>query len=844
MTTAKKTWRPMVAEHNASRCCIRTAVLFRAISAAIWLLCLDGFQAAQASPLAIDFNRDIRPILSDKCIRCHGPDSGARQAELRLDRERDVKADRGKYAVVVPGEPEKSELYHRITNPDTDARMPPEKSGKKLSPEEIELLRRWIAEGAVWMPAWAYVAPKQQTAPATADSDWPSNWIDRYMLARLSNEQLHPSPDASKTTLIRRLSIDLVGLPPTPAEVHQFLADDRPDAYERLIDRLLASPHFGERMAMYWLDLVRYADTVGYHGDQEQNISPYRDYVIDAFNENMPFDQFTREQLAGDLLPHPTMRQTIATGYNRLLQTSHEGGIQKKEYLAIYAADRVRNFSNVWMGATMGCAQCHDHKYDPYTTKDFYAMQAFFADIDEDRHLDKGGGVDKSPTVREPEMELPTDEQKQQIAEMDQRLQYLQKLLDAEKSKENDATQEDQNDDPKSKLPAASDTVKNLQKKIAGVREQLKAAHAKIRRTMITVAKEPRVIRILPRGNWMDASGAIVEPAIPEFQGQLKTGQHRPTRLDLANWLIDSESGIGGLTARVMVNRFWYLMFGRGLAPVLDDFGGQGQPPTNPELLDALAVEFVNSGWDTKHMLKLIALSHAYRQSSSETVELRERDPLNQWFARQSRFRFPAEVVRDSSLAVSGLLVTTIDGPSVKPYQPPGYYRHLNFPEREYQSDNDDRQWRRGVYMHWQRQYLHPMLKAFDAPSREECTAQRPRSNTPLAALVLLNDPTFVEAARAFAARILHEGGATTDERLNFAFDWAVSRSASDDERKLLQSLLASSQSYYAEHAEAVDKLLSIGLKPAPADLNRAELASWTIVARTILSMNEALTRN
>ena len=420
----------------------------------------------------------------------------------------------------------------------------------------------------------------------------------------------------------------------------------------------------------------------------------------------------------------------------------------------------------------------------------------------------------------------------------------MQELLEAEKSKENDATQEDQIDDPKAQSPAASDAVKNLQKEIAGVREQLKAAHAKVRRTMITVAIEPRVIRILPRGNWMDDSGAIVEPAIPEFLGQLKTGQRRPTRLDLANWLTDSESGIGGLTARVMVNRFWYLMFGRGLAPVLDDFGAQGQPPANPELLDALAVEFVNSGWDTKHMLKLIALSHAYRQSSSETAELRERDPLNQLFARQSRFRFPAEVVRDSSLAVSGLLVTTIDGPSVKPYQPPGYYRHLNFPEREYQPDNDDRQWRRGVYMHWQRQYLHPMLKAFDAPSREECTAQRLRSNTPLAALVLLNDPTFVEAARAFAARILHEGGAAIDERLNFAFDWAVSRPASDNERKLLQSLLASSQSYYAENSEAVDKLLAVGLKPVPADLNRAELASWTIVARTILSMNEALTRN
>jgi hypothetical protein len=389
-----------------------------------------------------------------------------------------------------------------------------------------------------------------------------------------------------------------------------------------------------------------------------------------------------------------------------------------------------------------------------------------------------------------------------------------------------------------------------LQREVAAVRSQLIAAHEKIRRTMITVAKEPRTIRILPRGNWMDDTGEIVEPAIPEFMGKLETGGRRATRLDLANWLVDAESGVGGLTARVMANRFWYLMFGRGIAPVLDDFGGQGQAPVNPELLDALALEFVESGWDIKHMLKLIAMCGTYRQASTETLHLHDRDPLNQFFARQSKFRFPAEVIRDSALSISGLLVDRLDGPSVKPYQPAGNYRHLNFPEREYQSDTDDRQWRRGVYMHWQRQFLHPMLKAFDAPNREECTAQRPRSNTPLAALVLLNDPTFVESARAFATRIMRERVAAGDrapdasQQVDFAFRCAISRSASDEEQKLLQSLLKRSRLYYADHQDEADKLLAIGLKPVPDDLDRIELASWTIAARSIMSMNEALTRN
>jgi hypothetical protein len=798
----------------------------------------------------IDFNRDIRPILADKCFRCHGPDSGSREADLRLDREEDAKADRDGGPAIVPRQAGNSELVRRITHEDELQRMPPAETEKPLSAAEIDLLKRWIDEGAVWSLAWAYVPPNRVATPAVRNGSWPANWIDHFILARLESEQMAPSPDADQVTLVRRLYIDVTGLPPTPADVDAFLADISPLAYEKLVDRLLASPHYGERMTAYWLDLVRYADTVGYHGDQEHHISAYRDYVIEAFNKNLPFDRFTREQLAGDLLPTPTLEQKIATGYNRLLQTSHEGGVQPKEYLAIYAADHVRNFSAVWLGATLGCAQCHDHKYDPYTSRDFYSMQAFFADVDEAKHLTRGS--DRSPTVREPELELPTPQQSAQIAEIENRLQGLKHQRDEALAAANAAPTEKQpgEDRPAETGPAEKDQKSSekapepLKDEITACEEELKKAHDRVRRTMITVAIAPRTIRVLPRGNWLDDSGEIVLPAIPAFLGKVETGDRRATRLDLANWLTDSRDGIGGLTARVMANRLWYLFFGAGLSLSLDDFGGQGEAPSHPELLDALARELVESGWDLKQTIKLLVTSRTYKQSSRETPELHHRDPLNRLLARQASFRYPAEAVRDTSLSISGLLVDVQGGPSVRPYQPAGYYRHLNFPEREYQSDKDEGQWRRAVYTHWQRQYLHPMLKAFDAPSREECTAERSQSNTALAALVLLHDPTFIEAARAFATRILREGGATTEERLTFAYRQALCRSPDADERQTLAALLNTSDEQYAAAPDDAERLLAVGLTPIPVDVNHAQLASWTIVARAILNLSETLTRN
>ena len=777
---------------------------FRPLIVLLVLTRIGCFPVSSVAETPIDFGRDIRPILSDRCFFCHGPDAEERKADLRLDIESEAKATRSGVAAIVEGRPDQSELIARVLTHDLDDRMPPSDSGKIVNPDEIELLKRWISEGAVWSDHWAYRVPVATPAPPVHDGEWPRNWIDHWVLSELENQGLTPAVDANLVTIVRRLSFDLCGLAPEPELVVQFQKDPSRQAYDRLIDSLLESPQFGERMAIYWLDLVRFADTVGYHGDQDQNISPYRDYVIDAFNENLPFDQFTRDQLAGDLGVTPSVDQRIATGYNRLLQTSHEGGVQQKEYLAIYAADRVRNVSGVWLGATMGCAQCHDHKYDPITSKDFYAMQAFFADVDETKHFKNG--TNDLPTRREPEIEVKSKRERAVLAALSDEIASIEEArLSASKEK-----------------PDSSSS-----RRLLWLREKREALDKQVRKVMVTQSVEPRQIRLLPRGNWLDESGMILEPAVPEFLGTLELeNSRRGTRLDLANWLTDAESGVGLFTARVFVNRFWFLMFGSGLSRSLDDFGGQGEPPYYGALLDQLALEFVASGWDVKHMFRLIAQSRVYQQDSTETPVMRERDPYNSLLARQARFRLPAESVRDSLLQISGLLNDEIGGASVKPYQPEGYYRHLNFPVRQYKAHSDGRQWRRGVYVHWQRQFLHPMLAAFDAPSREECTAERALSNTPVAALVLLNDPTFVEAAEAFAKEIEREGGGTIQERIEFAFRRALSRNPDQTEIALLTSLLEGE-----------------GHDPGGVKLAGEGHQDWVLVARAILNLSETITR-
>lgn len=825
----------------------------RSVSSRFGWLCLAAASFAYAEEEAIDFNRDIRPILSDKCFFCHGPDSHERKADLRLDTEEGAKA------AIVPGDTAKSEFFHRITTEDPDDLMPPEDSHKKLKPDEIELLVRWIETGATYSEPWAYVPPTKHSPPKVKEQDWPSNWIDNFVLARLESEKLGPSPEADPVTLVRRVHFDLTGLPPTPDRVESFLSDygkDPQSAWNRLVDELLASPHFGERIAIYWLDLVRFADTVGYHGDQDHNISPYRDYVIRAFNSNMPFDQFTREQIAGDLLPESGKWQHVASGYNRLLQTSHEGGIQAKEYNAIYNADRIRNLSEVWMGATVGCAQCHDHKYDPFTIRDHYALGAFFADIHDD-----GFNGNTLPANRQPEMMFYPDDVEQRIAKLTAErnsilpgkstkelvaLEDKIARLEGEIKKGKDKKKKEElgkelAEAKKAVLALVPDAKKTRWKEIG---DSLAAERKAGRYTMITEAKPPRTMRVLPRGNWQDDSGEVVDPAVPAFLGEIeKKEDEKANRLDLANWLVDPEDGSGGLTARVMVNRFWYLFFGTGISRSLSDFGGQGAPPANPELLDTLAVAFYEDGWDVKKMVRSLVTSRAYRQSSIASPELLERDPHNQLVARQSRYRLPAELMRDNALAVSGLLVDEIGGASAKPYQPEGYYRHLNFPTRTYLQHDDERQWRRGLYVHWQRMFLHPMMKAMDAPSREECTAERPRSNTPNAALVLLNDPTFVEAARVFAQDVIGQES-DPSARIDLVFRKALSRSPDEEERRALENLLAKTEGEYRSDVEAAREFAKNGIAAAPQDLDPVELASWTAVTRAVLNLNETMTRN
>ena len=593
---------------------------------------------------------------------------------------------------------------------------------------------------------------------------------------------MSPSPDSNKVTLIRRLSFDLTGLPPKPAMIKKYLSATNPKAvYLDIVQELLDSDHYGERMSMYWLDLVRFADTVGYHGDQDHNISPYRDYIMEAFNQNMPFDQFTREQLAGDLLDSPSIDQKVATGYNRLLQTSHEGGVQPREYLAIYAADRIRNVSGVWMGATVGCAQCHDHKYDPYTARDFYSMSAFFADIDEEQHFKVGSNA--LPTKRPPEIPVLSFRDREKLKRLESMKSQTQEIIN-----------------------------------------EIKSIKGRERLTMVTQSIKPRVTRILPRGNWLDDTGEIVQPAVPAFLGDLKVEDRRANRLDFANWLVDPENGVGGLTARVFVNRLWYLMFGEGISTSLDDFGGQGSPPTIPALLDNLSVEFYKNGWDIKKLIKLIVTSHAYKLSSNSDSKTKSIDPLNHHFSHQSMHRLPAEMIRDNILETSGLLFKEYGGPSVKPFQPKGYYKHLNFPKREYQAHTDKRRLKRSVYIHWQRQFLHPMLQAMDAPTREECVAKRSKSNSPVAAMVLLNDPSFYEAAEEFA-KIIIQSANSDDERIKFAFQRALSRDPDELEENIINQLL---------------KNIRQGL----SNDGQLDLLCWTAVTRAIFNFSEFNTRN
>jgi hypothetical protein len=823
-----------------------------------WIFLLPLAGAAGAEP-KISFTRQIKPILANKCFACHGPDEKERKAELRLDVR-----DEAVPSVIKPGDGEHSEVVVRITTGDADSRMPPSDSKKPaVTADEAKLIRRWIDEGAEYDAHWAYIKPARSAVPETSDKNWPVNAIDNFILAKLEAKGLSPSPEADRRTLIRRLSFDLTGLPPRAKQFDDF--GEGKKEYEALVDRFLASPHFGERMAQYWLDVVRYADTGGYHSDNHRDVWAYRDYVIQAFNRNQPFDQFTIEQLAGDLLPGATDEQRIASGFNRLLQTTEEGGAQPKEYAAKYAADRVRNTSVIWLASTMGCCECHSHKYDPFTQKDFYSFAAFFADISE------------KPVGRQDQTKLPTAEQAAELKAIDKELATA-KAEYTVKTPELAAAQEKWEASAREKPPKGlaapvlaalkAEPAKRTEKqeelldaefrkqapelaaareKVAAIEKKRAAVDVTVLSTLVSNSVSPRTMRILARGNWLDDSGETVSPALPAFLAASTTTHRSPltthsqTRLDLARWFVSRENP---LTARVFVNRLWKLVFGRGIVTTLEDFGTQGAIPTHPDLLDWLANDFQDSGWDVKRLLKLMVMSRAYRQSSVPTKEALAIDPANELFSRQNRFRLDAEFIRDNALSVSGLLVDKLGGPSVKPYQPAGYWQYLNFPKREWENDHGDNEYRRGLYTYWQRTFLHPSLAAFDASSREECTVDRPRSNTPQQALVLLNDPTYVEAARALAAKILQSGGPTTDERLRFALQRVLIRDPRPDETAILTPLVEKHRQEFAADKSSAEKLLTVGDVKSPPELDPVELAAWTSICRVLLNLHETITRN
>ena len=759
--------------------------------------------AEPTTPAPVDFGRQIRPILSDTCFTCHGPDEEARDSELRLDTKAGAFVDLDGHRAIVPGKPQESVLYLRLVNKDEDERMPPPDSGRKLTAEQIELVRRWIEQGAKWEEHWSFVAPKRSSAPAVKNKKWIRNPIDAFVVSRIEAAGLSPSPEASKETLIRRLTLDLTGLPPTLDEVDTFLADQSPSAYESLVEGLLRSPRFGEHMAAPWLDAARYSDTNGYQADQTRTMWPWRDWVIDALNKNMPFDQFTVEQIAGDLLPDATPRQFLATGFNRNHPLNGEGGRIAEESRVDYVVDRVETTGTVWLGLSIGCGRCHDHKFDPISQREFYRLYAYFNSIDESGGVDRGGNA-------KPVMKIAAPQQARRIAK-------LEKQIVAMKGNRS-----------KSQTAPLADLQKEL--------DQLKEA---ISETMVMGdRKTPRETFVLIRGQYdKPDKNQRVSPGVPASLHPLKSDAPK-NRLALARWLVDPANP---LTARVTVNRIWQQIFGTGLVKTTEEFGSQGERPTHPQLLDHLATELVASGWDVKKLLRLMLTSATYRQSSRTTPELLQKDPTNRLLARSPRYRLSSFAIRDQALALGGLLVNKIGGPPVRPYQPAGIWSDFSLGEIKYKQDHGENLYRRSVYTFWRRS-VGPTI-FFDVTDRQVCSVRPSRTNTPLHSLTLLNDITHVEAARKFAERVMSEGDKQPQARLNRAFRMATARKPTVEEAKILIASLDRLTKQFRADAEAAKKLLAIGESPRSEKLDVVELAAYTGLLNMLLNLDEVITR-
>jgi len=726
-------------------------------------------------PETIDYIFDVKPILSDRCYLCHGPDDGTREAGLRLDLKEGAYAALGENLdrfAIVPGNTDSSQMVYRINHPDIQKRMPPQESNLTLSEYERNVLVKWIEQGAVWKDHWAFVVPEKPELPEAENDDAADSAIDLFILEKLSQKGIQPSERASKEKQLRRVYFDLTGLPPSLEAIDEFVNNTDPDAYEKVVDGLLSSDAYGERMASDWLDLARYADTHGYQDDLERIMWPWRDWVINAFNKNIPYDEFVTWQLAGDLIPDASLEQILATGFNRNHKITQEGGVIDEEYRVEYVMDRTVTTSKALLGLTMECARCHNHKYDPISQKEFYEFYSFFNQVNE-----KG-------RIEYDELPKPNITITQEVIE--QRLPFV-------------------------KMP---DSIKEVKLMVMEDDPSLK-----------------RKTHILSRGTYNNpteevemGTPVIIKPFDEKFQNN---------RLGLANWFFDEDNP---LTARVAVNRLWQQMFGSGIVASTGDFGNQGNLPSHPELLDWLAVTFQEENWDIKKMLKRMAMSNTYRQTSKTSAELQGIDPENRWYARSSRDKLTAEMIRDNALFTSGLLVDKIGGPSVKPYQPPGLWAETTSGQglTKYIQDVGNNSHRRSLYTFWKRTVPPPSMMTFDAASRDDCTVKRQKTSTPLQALALLNDPQMIEASEALAKKVLQDMDATDEERVTSMFRMLTSRFPDTKELEELLGFLSASQEDLAKDTKQQDENLK-------TDNNSDQLYAYAFLANLIFNLDEAI---
>lgn len=794
--------------------------------AASWAL-MGFMETGRAA--SVDFNRDVRPILSENCFQCHGPDAQTREADLRLDQSDSARETRESGAAVVPGNPEASLVWQRIQDTDPDSVMPPPGSNRILSSSQKAVLEAWIRQGGDYAGHWAFEEPVRPELPvAGQDGEVPEfyNEVDAFVWSGLRDRGLGFSEEATPSVLVRRLHLDLTGLPPSPDQVDEFIegmTHGTPGFYADYVDRLLKSARFGERWARPWLDLARYADSNGFQADQLRESWAYRDWVIRAMNDNMPFDRFTVEQLAGDLLPDATLDQRVATGFHRTVTCNVEAGVHAEANRVNQVVDRVNTTATVWLGLTLECAQCHDHKYDPLSMDDYYSFFAYFNNTPLEVELPTSE-TDVQHNFVGPFLDLPwTPEQLENRSSLQKKRDEL--ALSVAETEANSGTGKVTNGELRKELDA-------LDKKLSAI-----SPH----RTLVMEELEtPRETRVMRRGNYQDPLH-IVEASPPQSLHPMTPGLPG-NRLGLAQWIMSTDNP---LVARVTVNRLWAELWGRGIVRTLEDFGTQSEPPTHPGLLDWLAVEFMESGWDRKSLIRTICLSRAYRQSSRVTRTLLENDPDNRWLSRGARFRLEAERIRDNALAFSGLLSDRMYGEPVMPFQPEGIWRAVGRNAPVWKEMMNEDRWRRGIYIVHRRAAPYPSMVNFDVPDRAACTVSRPRTNTPLQALTLMNDPAFLEMALALADRVLNDyPQADFDVRLRGMFRLVLSRNPSMAEVQYLRQAFNVHRDSVGEDFQSMDRLLSMpGLYYQPVHENRRELALWFLLASTIINLDETITR-